>query len=335
MSHADDGTLHAYLDGELSPVERERLDRHLADCAACRARLDEERALIERADALLALAAPPERAAPPLSELRKPRPMWVVRYPLAWAATIVLAFGVGWYLHGLPSPEAEPAVALVPRAPAITAGRADVERRDEAASPPAAAAKPADHADALASLAAPRDSLPGVGVEAPAPRVLAPQNQAALRGEGPAPVPPTRVVLRAADRPPLFDARQAPTSTTWPIIAPGPARDVLGGAPAQIPGLRVLGIRRNPADPAEIVVEQGLDSGTVVEIYQRRLAPEALDNTQAMRAQAAAIPRASRADTLARSASAARPARIIGALHVEIAGPLSVDSLLRLLQLVR
>ena len=74
MSHADDGTLHAYLDGELSPVEREHLDRHLADCAACRARLDDERTLIERADALLALASPPERAAPPLSELRQPRP---------------------------------------------------------------------------------------------------------------------------------------------------------------------------------------------------------------------------------------------------------------------
>jgi hypothetical protein len=307
MSHADDGTLHAYLDGELSPVERERLDRHLADCAACRARLDEERALIGRADALLALAAPPERAAPPLSELRQPRPMWVVRYPLAWAATIVLAFGVGWYLHGLPSPDAEPAVALVPRAPAITAGggRAATERRDKSA-------KSVASADALASAAAPRDSLSGVSAEAPAPRVVASQNQAVLRGDGPTPVPPTRVTLRAADQSALFVARQAPTSTTWPVIMAGPARDVLGSEPAQIPGLRVLGIRRNPADAGEIVVEQSVDSTTVVEIFQRRLEPEALGK-----------------------GSVVRPARTIGSLRVEIAGPLSADSLLKLLQLIR
>ena len=40
MSHVDDGTLHAYLDGELTPVERARLEGHVAECAACRNRLD-------------------------------------------------------------------------------------------------------------------------------------------------------------------------------------------------------------------------------------------------------------------------------------------------------
>src|SRR5467141_2509611 len=61
MSHADDGTLHGYLDGQLAPVERAQVEAHLASCPACRTRLDEERALIERADALLGLATPPER----------------------------------------------------------------------------------------------------------------------------------------------------------------------------------------------------------------------------------------------------------------------------------
>ncbi len=328
MSHADDGTLHAYLDGELSPVEREHLDRHLADCAACRARLDDERTLIERADALLALASPPERAAPPLSELRQPRPMWVLRSPLAWAATIVLAFGVGWYLHGLPSPEAEPAVALVPRAPAVIAGggRADAERRVKSATP-------ADRADAVASRAASNDSFSGVGVAEPAPSVVTPQNQAVLRGEGPAPVPPTRVALRAAERPPLFDSRQAPTSTTWPVIAPGSARDLLGSTPAQIPGLPVLGIRRNPADAGEVVVEQSVDSTTVVEIFQRRSDPVTLEKMPAATAQSA-VPRAYDARG-SMAGVVARPARIIGSLRVEIAGPLPADSLLTLLRLIR
>jgi Putative zinc-finger len=35
--------LSAYLDGELSPAERDQVDTHLASCPACRADLDEER----------------------------------------------------------------------------------------------------------------------------------------------------------------------------------------------------------------------------------------------------------------------------------------------------
>src|SRR5947207_1469653 len=65
MSHVDDGTLHAYLDGELSAAEAQRVDAHLAQCPACRERLDVERALITRAGELLALAAPPDRELPP------------------------------------------------------------------------------------------------------------------------------------------------------------------------------------------------------------------------------------------------------------------------------
>src|SRR5947207_516057 len=61
MSHVDDGTLHTYLDGELAPAEARGVDAHVAQCPACRERLEEERALITRAGELLALAAPPDR----------------------------------------------------------------------------------------------------------------------------------------------------------------------------------------------------------------------------------------------------------------------------------
>src|SRR5439155_15691994 len=49
MSHVDEGTLHAYLDGELPSSERVALEAHLAQCATCRAGLEEERALRARA----------------------------------------------------------------------------------------------------------------------------------------------------------------------------------------------------------------------------------------------------------------------------------------------
>jgi hypothetical protein len=72
-----------------------RVERHVADCAPCRQRLDEARALVQRAARLLEWASPPERAAPPLSDLRPMAPRW--RTPVAWAATIVIALGVGLY----------------------------------------------------------------------------------------------------------------------------------------------------------------------------------------------------------------------------------------------
>src|SRR5207302_7541864 len=99
--HVDDGTLHAYLDGELSPAEVQGVEAHLAQCPACRGRLDEERALITRAGELLALAAPPDRELPPfrVGDVKPPtRLWWKVRLPLAWAATVVLALGIGTYL---------------------------------------------------------------------------------------------------------------------------------------------------------------------------------------------------------------------------------------------
>src|SRR5258706_7471875 len=96
MSHVDEGTLHAYLDGELPPVERTALETHLADCAMCRATLTEERALRERASAVLGSARPAERPAPPLEQLRREpkRSPWRGRRSVAFAASLPLAFGL-------------------------------------------------------------------------------------------------------------------------------------------------------------------------------------------------------------------------------------------------
>ncbi len=112
MSHVDDGTLHAYLDSELSPPEAQGVEAHLAQCPGCRERLEEERALIARAGELLALAAPPDRELPPFraGDVRPlTRLWWQVRLPLAWAATVALALGIGSYLgRGVePVPEAQ------------------------------------------------------------------------------------------------------------------------------------------------------------------------------------------------------------------------------------
>jgi anti-sigma factor RsiW len=130
MRHVTDGELHAFLDGglDLLPDERgEEVRKHLSDCAACRERLQDEEAVRSRAQEILAEGLPSDLDIPSFEELRERAEALkeaeereatgggqTVRYrgplrgvPLAWAATIVLALGVGWMggelWRGLPS----------------------------------------------------------------------------------------------------------------------------------------------------------------------------------------------------------------------------------------
>jgi hypothetical protein len=348
MSHVDDGTLHAYLDGELTPVESERLDAHLAACQACRARLEEERALIERASKLLSRAVPPtpERAAPPLHQLRRPRVGWRLRMPLAWAATVLMAVGIGWLLRGpttalrvgasdsrldsapIAQPAAEaPAIALNTRPMSTAGGRAEQRRLNESESDqgyrPAGAG---DDPASLANRAALEEADVQPSVAKAADRLSRDSANAGLRAASPAPVAGNAIVVGAA---PPDAARDAPSrrrlSTVWPVIEPRPARDLLGAAPAAIPGIPIRAMRRNPAAAAEIVVEQEIDSGVVVHLFQKR-----------MDTAADALRRQAEASGLVSSGLVAneRLARFVGSLRIEIAGPLTTDSLSRLLELV-
>jgi hypothetical protein len=354
MSHVDDGTLHAYLDGELTPVESERLDAHLAACQACRARLEEERALIERASKLLSRAVPPtpERAAPPLHQLRRPRVAWRLRMPLAWAATVLMAVGIGWFLRGpttalrlgasdsrldsapIAQPAAEaPAIALNTRPMSTPGGHPEQRRSNDSESAqgyrPAGAG--ADRA-ALADRVAPDDRSSREEADERPPVAKAADHLArdsansGLRAAPAAPVAGNAIVGTAA---PPDAARDAPArrrlSTVWPVIEPRPARDLLGAAPAAIPGIPIRAMRRNPAAAAEIVVEQEIDSGVVVHLFQKR-----------MDTAADALHRQAEASGLVSSGLVTneRLARFVGSLRIEIAGPLTTDSLSRLLELV-
>jgi hypothetical protein len=128
----------------------------------------------------------------------------------------------------------------------------------------------------------------------------------------------------------LATARGRLVATEWPIIRREPARQILGTDPVGVPGLAVRQIRRSPAGDGIVLVEQQLDSATVIQLYQRSVTVERSGNAPPARAPAAA-PQA-----LARDLSSAdRLARFVGRLRVEIAGPLSQDSLNRLLEQVK
>ena len=294
MSHVDEGTLHAYLDGELPAPERERWAVHIAACAECRTRLEEERALAARARELLAHVAPPARA-PVAPRARRPARAWrSVRLPLAWAATVTIAFAVGWYLQG----------ARVIRAP-----------------------------------------VPGTGESggvAPAPVALTPPPSPPPPAATAHPRPPERaaVPVGALHLQAEPSERQAPAAggaLTDGDSGMDEARRLLGQPPAVLAGLAIR--RVSVAEDGDVVVEQQLESGTVIRLYERPASgatPSPAADAVAAPSRAAASRRAPAVEAAEARAPRAgeRLARYVGSLRVEIAGPLPADSLTKLLDLV-
>lgn len=124
MPHVDEGHLHAWIDGEVSGNDAERIDRHLANCDACSTLLEDIARIHARSGDLIAdaqgasapawdeiVARAEDTTPPPVNEhtqrddsdpstSEQARGVWTPRLltsGLAWAATLVLAFGLGWY----------------------------------------------------------------------------------------------------------------------------------------------------------------------------------------------------------------------------------------------
>ena len=65
MQHLDEGTVHGWLDGALSPEEARRVEEHVAVCAECAAMVAEARGLIAASSRILgALDAVPGGVVP-------------------------------------------------------------------------------------------------------------------------------------------------------------------------------------------------------------------------------------------------------------------------------
>jgi hypothetical protein len=340
MSHVDEGALHAYLDGELSSTERSTVDAHLAQCATCRATLAEERALLERASALLGSARPVERPAPPFEQIRRSpkRSPWRLRTPFAWAASIMVALGLGYYLRDLGNG------ASFRMAPPQPVGIAEDRLAHVSDSAPVRQKSPTarrPESERIRRVEPRADGLARADVQARADSPAAGPPPAAAAGEVAlkSRLEPARALLR--DSSVRLEAvvvsgvgsaarlrEEAGRTAQWQSISRGNARTLLGTDPVGLPGLATRRIRRSPAPDATVVVEQALDSATVIQIFQRPAETVGLDASarqQRERAPAAAPREMAPADRLA---------RFVGRLRVEISGPLSTDSLNQLLELV-
>ena len=332
MSHVDEGTLHAYIDGELPPNERTALEGHLAQCATCGATLAEERALLERASALLGSAPPVERPAPPFEQIRRAikRSPWRVRTSFAWAASIMLALGLGYYLRdpgnkasalyapSQPASVAQNRGAATP-APGLGAERQERPARRPLSTPPAdAVARVESKTASVAAAETPPAAAGAVTLRSSAPQL-----------SNVTPATPARKLMDTTVRLEAVVVTGAVEKDAgamrWPIISRDAATTLLGTDPVGLPGLATRRIRRSPAPDATVVVEQLLDSSTVIQVFQR-----AADSPLYI-VDGTPLPQ-SRRDRAAREAD--RLARFVGRLRVEISGPLPVDSLNRLLEQV-
>ena len=261
MRHVDDGTIHAWLDEQVTdPTEAAWIDEHLRGCGECRVRVAEERATFDRAQTLLAGTTPsgerPVFEALAAKAVGNPKGSgmasgvepsgsrtrrWLV--PLAWAASFALAVGLGWTARDLTNGEPDRPVAGTEQARAtatVPGQRLEISSPspEPQAAPPPAAAAPQRRSD----LSQPKPALES------APRPPAADTASAV-------APLAAVPVRVATA----------TAATAPPAAPPPSaasvrQETSAGiaAPSPIAGAAVYAAWSPPLPRTEAAVRAGM-----------------------------------------------------------------------------
>ncbi len=170
MQHLDEGTIHAWLDGELPPAEREAAEAHVAQCEQCAAAVAEARGFIAASSRiLLALDAvpggvlPAAQGSPPPAGKRMPTRFTVSRAWMAAAAVLILSTATVIAVR----PRSGNGVTTLAQSDELRASHADTTVSTPAAAP-AMAAAPNEKKNANAvSSGAPAPSADARGVAAP------------------------------------------------------------------------------------------------------------------------------------------------------------------------
>lgn len=135
MQHLDEGTIHGWLDGALSPDEAARVEAHVGSCTACADAVAEARGLIAASSRILTALddVPSVRVSPGARHSRSSLTTWLVRERIAAVMTLVVAGGALALVLARNTPEAKQVdLAAVPVALEIAAV-------DSPAPPPVAA----------------------------------------------------------------------------------------------------------------------------------------------------------------------------------------------------
>jgi hypothetical protein len=166
MQHLDEGTIHAWLDGELPAEEAEGVVRHVGECAECGALVAEARGVMAGASRIVAaLDAGPAGAVPRAQRTRASRRPWY-RFALtparmSIAATIIVAAGVTLTVRRVSTDSDFNSSAKTVVAPAAS-------KTAPPASPASAPASTASDSLATAGLPAPANAPKPVTLPSPA-----------------------------------------------------------------------------------------------------------------------------------------------------------------------
>ena len=328
MSHVDDGELTAYADGAypVNDPDALRISAHLSACDNCRTRLEQAQTLRDRATEILGYATPAIQAAPSFETLQakvatspaKPR-----RYVnLAWAASIMMALGLGWFGRGALQNPPDMRSGSVLEAPSVAN---DAQSEEAATVPPAAMASPQ-----VSTATRGNQDRPAAN-----PQLDAVANQQARTLERPV-VGAVAGGAGAAAAP----APSAPVVAETDFAAADAAVEYLSAAEAErrnitVPRIPELPVARVAIGAGTTVVEQTLGDGKVVRLaFSENVITESVRREQSApapaRARAAAPEMAQAQKSVVPDVTVQVKGRVI-----TITGDLPADSLRALAQKIR
>ncbi len=227
MSHLEEGLIHALLDGEIPSAELPPIQAHLAACADCRTRLEAEGRMQAEAGRLVEmLEVPPRSAGAPAARRssRAPR-VWPRRF--AWAATLILALGLGYAARG---PRTGTSLISTAVSPAVVPlSRPGPPAAAEVPPPPAAKVLADQTAGDQPVLPRRGNAAAGTGRKESAPRHEALQREAPVAADAASPAEGAR-----------GRAEPAAAPTTPPTTPPAAAEVVTAAPRPASPGLTSL-----------------------------------------------------------------------------------------------
>ncbi len=225
MPHMDEGRLQAWLDGSrggLSDEEREEVRAHVEGCEVCGARVAELRTSDAASRDLLGALAAAEPAMPDFSEIvarsgasgapvDRPHRTASRRLPLQWAASVVLAIGVGWMANEVV--RTEPGV-VTPTERALPGAASAGDARESLVETPAAATQPPATESPAPTTATPAAADAESRMEPPTAADPETRERGAAPGRSVADPPSDPVAPREIERA-RSAADAAPPSVTW------------------------------------------------------------------------------------------------------------------------
>jgi hypothetical protein len=238
MSHIPEDELHAYLDQALGRLRCVEIESHLAECTRCRDARDGIAALRDRTTALLARLAPRRTTVPPYGEIRRRAQLELFRQQrllsrLAWAASVVLALGIGWTASTLyRSPAADTPLASAPE-PTPVPGPAPAPAPATPAALPQADAVPPPRVAAGPRAAAERPLAAVPALSRPAPVQPAPDAWRTVAWDA-APARPVETPAASADSPPAPPPAGVVVTRQ---LASGEVMRSVGGSPTDVSSL--------------------------------------------------------------------------------------------------